>query len=168
MEVIEKLKVVELSQVSPPQGSGQKHLSLLPSSTLSTQTGEYKLYYIDGDSVSLTVTESTAQVFHQLVADNPKDTKEFHPLIPTLPTSPSLVALQVTILPYSGNSNGICLHHVAADGRSLAHFMKTRSSINKTGDLSSMASLLSYNRAVIKDPSALKKQIYMWCNFRVS
>ncbi|XXG87566.1 hypothetical protein AAC387_Pa11g2222 [Persea americana] len=212
MEVIQKLKVVELSRVSPPPGSVPEtslpltffdvfwlpippvqrlffyefsdpntitttHFlqSLLPNLKhslsltlrlfyplsanlrLSPQTGEYEIHYVDGDSVSLTVAESTAEIFHQLVADNPKDTRGFHPLVPNLPTSSSLLALQVTLFPKAGISIGICLYHVAADGRSLTHFMKSWSSINKTGDLSSVAPLPSYNRAVIKDPGALRK-----------
>ncbi|RWR93054.1 LOW QUALITY PROTEIN: ATP-NAD kinase-like domain-containing protein [Cinnamomum micranthum f. kanehirae] len=212
MEVIQKLKVVEVLRVSPPSGSVPEtslpltffdvfwmrippvqrlffyefsesntittaHFlqSLLPNLKhslsltlqlfyplsanlrLSPQTDEYEIHYVDGDSVSLTVAESTAEIFHQLVADKPKDTKGFHPLLPNLPTSSSLLASQVTLFPKAGISIGICFHHVAADGRSLTHFMKSWSSINKTGDLSSIAPLPSYNRAVIKDPGALKK-----------
>lgn len=122
---------------------------------LSPETGEHEPHYVD--SVSLTVAESAAEDFHRLVSNHPKDAKEFHPVVPNLPTSSSLLALQVTLFPNSGISIGICLHHVAADGRSLAHFMKSWSSINRTGHLSSISALPLYDRALIKDPNGLKK-----------
>ncbi|XP_058092130.1 phenolic glucoside malonyltransferase 1-like [Magnolia sinica] len=91
--------------------------------TYTSETGEPEIRYIDGDSISLTVAESNAD-FHHLVENYPKDITEFHPLIPQLDL-PSLLSLQVTIFPNSGISIGYSVAHVAADGSTLAHFMKS-------------------------------------------
>lgn len=110
---------------------------------------------MDGDSVSLTVAESDSD-FHRLVSNNPKKASEFHPLAPELLTS-ELLSLQVTLFPNSGVCIGVCLHHLAGDGRALAHFMKSWASISRTGNLSSVAPLPFLDRSVIDDPTGLKR-----------
>ncbi|XP_077213993.1 malonyl-coenzyme:anthocyanin 5-O-glucoside-6'''-O-malonyltransferase-like [Tasmannia lanceolata] len=109
--------------------------------TLSLQTSNHEIHYIDGDSVSLTVAESYSD-FYKLTTNHPRDVTEFHPLVPPLQTTPAteknpLVALQVTVFPNAGISIGMSIHHAAADGRSMAHFRKSWASICRSGgDLS--------------------------------
>ncbi|RWR78431.1 phenolic glucoside malonyltransferase 2-like protein [Cinnamomum micranthum f. kanehirae] len=122
---------------------------------LSSQTGEHEVLYVEGDSISFTVAESTAD-FHHLVGNHQKNAEELHPLVSHLPP-PSLLALQVTLFPNSGFCIGITLHHVVADGRSLAHFMKSWASIYRTGDVSSITTLPSFDRSLVKDVKGLKK-----------
>ncbi|RWR78432.1 phenolic glucoside malonyltransferase 2-like protein [Cinnamomum micranthum f. kanehirae] len=123
--------------------------------TFSSQTCEHEIRYVDGDSVSLTVAESPAD-FHHLVGNHPKEAEELHPLVSQLPTA-SLLALQVTLFPNSGFCIGIILHHAVADGRSLAHFMKSWASICRTGDASSITALPLFDRSLVEDVKGLKK-----------
>ncbi|KAJ8647075.1 hypothetical protein MRB53_000098 [Persea americana] len=122
---------------------------------LSPQTGEHEVRYVEGDSISFTVAESTAD-FHHLVGNQQKNAEELHPLVCQLPP-PSLLALQVTLFPKNGFCIGIALHHVVADGRSLAHFMKSWASIYRTGDVSSITTVPSFDRSLVKDVKGLKK-----------
>ncbi|XP_058092127.1 phenolic glucoside malonyltransferase 1-like [Magnolia sinica] len=124
-------------------------------SAMSPETGDHEIRYVDGDSVPLTIAESDAD-FHRLVQNHPRDIAEFYPLLSELQPS-SLVALQVTIFPNTGISIGISLHHVAADGRSLTHFIKSWSSICRTGDESLITSHPSYDRTVLADRDWLKR-----------
>ncbi|RWR93065.1 malonyl-coenzyme A:anthocyanin 3-O-glucoside-6''-O-malonyltransferase-like protein [Cinnamomum micranthum f. kanehirae] len=124
--------------------------------TLSPQTGFPDIHYIDGDSVSFSAVESAAD-FHHLVSNYPKDPAEFHTLVPSLPNSTALLSLQVTLFPNSGICIGFCLHHAAADGRSVNHFMKSWSTINRTGDMSLIAAVPIYDRDLVKDPNGLKR-----------
>ncbi|XP_058776843.1 coumaroyl-CoA:anthocyanidin 3-O-glucoside-6''-O-coumaroyltransferase 1-like [Vicia villosa] len=94
--------------------------------------------YLDGDSLSFTVSESSAD-FNLLISDS-QDAQNWHPLVPNLPpprTEPNgttvvpLMAIQVTVLPNSGFSICLTFKHVAADGKSLHHFMKYWASLSK-------------------------------------
>ncbi|KAJ8625780.1 hypothetical protein MRB53_034310 [Persea americana] len=124
--------------------------------TLSPKTGFPEIRYSDGDSVLLSVVES-ADDFHHLISNQPKDAAKFHNLAPNLPDSSALLSLQVTLFPYSGICIGYCLHHAVADGRSVTQFMKSWSSINRAGDVSLIATLPLYDRALVKDPPGLKR-----------
>lgn len=96
--------------------------------------------------------------FHLLASNEPVDVTQSHPLIPELPTFElNLISLKVTIFPNAGVCIGISVHHVAADGSSSTHFMKSWAAICKTGHVSSISSLPSCNRAVIQDPRGLKR-----------
>ncbi|TKY48818.1 Coumaroyl-CoA:anthocyanidin 3-O-glucoside-6''-O-coumaroyltransferase 1 [Spatholobus suberectus] len=124
--------------------------------------------YLDGDSLSFAVAESTAD-FTLLTSDSPQDVRNWHPLVPTL--SPPrveqdgtrvfpLMAIQVTILPNSGFSICLTFNHLAGDGKSLHHFVKFWASLCKTrGDMASLEASLplpSHERDRVKDPKGLK------------
>ncbi|BAT92240.1 hypothetical protein LR48_Vigan05g153300 [Vigna angularis] len=123
--------------------------------------------YLQGDSLSLTVAESTAD-FTLLTSDSPQDVRNWHPLVPTLP-SPRveqdgirvlpLMAIQVTLFPNSGFSICLTFNHLAGDGKSLHHFIKFWASLCKArGDLTSIEtslSLPSHQRDKVKDPKGL-------------
>ncbi|WRX14222.1 hypothetical protein QQP08_006709 [Theobroma cacao] len=98
------------------------------------------ILYTDGDCVSFTVAESSAD-FDRTVAYLARDVKELHPFVPQLQPSRvlnntrvlPLLALQVTVFPNSGICIGATFCHVAADGRSFNHFMKAWASILRSG-----------------------------------
>ncbi|KAG9450711.1 hypothetical protein H6P81_010676 [Aristolochia fimbriata] len=125
--------------------------------------GDGVIRYSDGDSVSLTVAESDAD-FAGLVANRPKEAKEFHSLVPPLlPESSSndmpLVAFQVTVFPGSGVAIGIVLNHVVADGKSSTDFMKSWASIaNANGDVSAVKSIPVFDRTLVGDLEGLKRR----------
>ncbi|KAK7335527.1 hypothetical protein VNO80_27421 [Phaseolus coccineus] len=124
--------------------------------------------YLHGDSLSFTVAESTAD-FTLLTSHSPQDVRNWHPLVPTLP-SPRveqdgvrvfpLMAIQVTVFPNSGFSICLTFNHLAGDGKSLHHFIKFWASLCKAkGDLASIQtslSLPSHERDKVKDPKGLK------------
>lgn len=79
--------------------------------------------YVEDDSVSFTVAESTAD-FTQLVTDSPQDVRNWHPLVPQLPSPLTsedgtrlfpLMAIQVTVFPNSGLSF-MCYVHPCCRG----------------------------------------------------
>ncbi|CAI0475931.1 unnamed protein product, partial [Linum tenue] len=84
-----------------------------------------RIFYSDGDSVSLTVAETGLQ-FDRVISDLPSDVELLHPLLPKLPpddrpnsegeTSSPLLAVKVTLFPNSGICIGFEFRHVAADG----------------------------------------------------
>ncbi|RDX61816.1 Coumaroyl-CoA:anthocyanidin 3-O-glucoside-6''-O-coumaroyltransferase 1, partial [Mucuna pruriens] len=124
--------------------------------------------YLDGDSLSFTVAESTAD-FTLLASHSPQDVRNWHPLVPTLP-SPHveqdgtrvfpLMVIQVTVLPNTGFSICLTFNHLAGDGKSLHHFIKFWASLCKArGDLASLEtslSLPSHERDRVKDPKGLQ------------
>ncbi|XP_077214094.1 anthocyanin 5-aromatic acyltransferase-like [Tasmannia lanceolata] len=121
----------------------------------SIETGEYSICYSDGDSISFSLAESDTD-FHHLASNHAQDVTEFDPFLPQLPTSDTqnlpLLALQVTIFPNSGISIGATLNHVAVDGCSIAHFMKSWASICRSGgDASIITSLPIYQRTLVKN-----------------
>ncbi|KAL2331757.1 hypothetical protein Fmac_019338 [Flemingia macrophylla] len=126
--------------------------------------------YLPGDSLSFTVAESAAD-FALLTSHSPQHIGNYHPLLPTLPPSRvendgtrvfPLMAIQVTVLPYSGFAISLTYNHLAADGNSLHHFVKFWASLCKTrGDvarasLEATFSLPSHERERVKDPNGLK------------
>ncbi|XP_058092132.1 phenolic glucoside malonyltransferase 1-like [Magnolia sinica] len=127
--------------------------------TYTSETGEPEIRYIDGDSISLTVAESDVD-FHRLVENYPKDVTEFHPLIPQLDL-PSLLSLQVTLFPNSSISIGYSVDHVAADGSTLAHFIKSWASICRSGDISSITSFPFYDRTVVGNLDSSKRSFFL-------
>ncbi|XWS27097.1 hypothetical protein CRYUN_Cryun26dG0087100 [Craigia yunnanensis] len=68
-----------------------------------------------------------------------------------------LMAIQVTIFPNVGISIGVAFCHVAADGKTLAHFMKSWASVHSSqGDLTCLNnSVPNFNWDLIKDPLGL-------------
>ncbi|KAK9284510.1 hypothetical protein L1049_023684 [Liquidambar formosana] len=139
------------------------------------------IQYTDGDSVPLTIAESTGNFIH-LFSNYPRDVREFHKFVPQLPMAfvwidtdveqIPLLALQVTIFPNSGICIGVTFSHVVADGKTFHHFMKSWASIFRSqGDLSCIdKSLPFYNRsAVVKDSEGLEalflKEWWTWTSF---
>ncbi|KAJ8647071.1 hypothetical protein MRB53_000094 [Persea americana] len=136
----------------------QRFYPLAGTLRLSPLTGEHEIHYTDGDSVPLTIVESDSD-FHELVADHPIDTAEFHPLVAELPTASGLISLQFTIFPNSGFSIGLTVLHVVADGSSAMQFMKYWASVCRLGHEASLMNspLPLYDRSLIQDPKGLKR-----------
>ncbi|KAI3440696.1 SPARK domain-containing protein [Psidium guajava] len=125
------------------------------------------ILYSDGDSLSLTAAQSSAD-FAELVSDEARDATLVHPLVPQLPPPRAsdgarvwpLMAIQATLFPNKGISIVVQFLHMAVDGRSFNHFMKSWASIHRSGgdptcadpdDLSPC-----HDRGVIKDPNRLE------------
>ncbi|KAL3721834.1 hypothetical protein ACJRO7_034213 [Eucalyptus globulus] len=125
------------------------------------------ILYTDGDLLSLIVADSAAD-FADLVSDEVHDATLIHPLVPQLPPPREsdgalmwpLMAIQVTLFPNKGICIGVQFLHVAADGRSFAHFMKSWASIYRSGGdpncIESDDLRPFHNRGVIKDPNELE------------
>ncbi|XP_059452653.1 malonyl-CoA:anthocyanidin 5-O-glucoside-6''-O-malonyltransferase-like [Corylus avellana] len=118
--------------------------------------------YIEGDSVSFTLAESSAD-FYNLSGNNCfVEAEEYHSLVPHLPTSheqATVLSLQVTIFSNCGFCIGITAHHAVLDGKSSTMFMKSWAHLCKHGGdgLSVVPELTpSYDRTVIKDPAGLE------------
>ncbi|KAE9599833.1 putative anthocyanin 6''-O-malonyltransferase [Lupinus albus] len=125
--------------------------------------------YINGDSLSFTVAESDDADFKALISDSPQDVRDWHPFVPSMPSHVveedgtrviPLMAIQVTVLPDSGFSLCLTFNHLAADGKSLHHFLKFWASLCKAkGNLASIQSSLPlpfHDRDKVKDPKGLK------------
>ncbi|XVE63641.1 hypothetical protein DITRI_Ditri07aG0036200 [Diplodiscus trichospermus] len=130
------------------------------------------ILYKEGDSVSFFVNESTAD-FNHLIDDHVRHFQEIQALVPELPPATTcdlssngsstgcmqkpLMAIQVTVFPNLGISIGVAHCHIAGDGRTLAHFMKSWASIHRSqGDMTCLNnSLPDFNRDSVKDPSGL-------------
>ncbi|KAK8597899.1 hypothetical protein V6N13_095293 [Hibiscus sabdariffa] len=97
------------------------------------------ILYTEGDSLSFLVNESAADFTH-LIGNHARHFQEFQALLPKLPPAvPSggkqktpLMAVQVTLFPNQGISVGISFCHVVGDGRTLAHFMKSWASLQRS------------------------------------
>ncbi|KAL5992245.1 hypothetical protein ACLOJK_013161 [Asimina triloba] len=126
---------------------------------LSHSDGNHEIRYVDGDSVSLTVAESDG-VFQRLAKKNdPIGATECRPFLPRL-TPPSLFALQFTVFPNAGIALGISIQHAVCDGRSLAHFMKSWSSICRNGnDDTSIIQPPFYDRTSLAEKDSIKRGI---------
>ncbi|XP_068641196.1 phenolic glucoside malonyltransferase 1-like [Aristolochia californica] len=130
---------------------------------------DHVIRYSDGDSVPITLTESQAD-FNHLVGSHLKDVVDLHPFAPELlslsPDEPDmkqqepLLAIQVTVFPFSGICIGITLHHAVADGSSATNFLRTWASICKAGgdDVSVANNLPLYDRALVGDLEELKRK----------
>lgn len=108
---------------------------IIPPNSLNTPP---YIRYLDEDSLSFTVAESSAD-FNILVSDS-QDAQNWHHLVPNLPPPRTeqdnirvipIMAIQVTVLPNSGLSICLSYNHLAADGKSLHHFMKFWASLSK-------------------------------------
>ncbi|KAJ4729914.1 putative Anthocyanin 5-aromatic acyltransferase [Melia azedarach] len=185
------VKVLDLSRVAPPPPPGSEiSLPRLKQSLALTlrhffpfaanlicppPPNEPYIFYKEGDSVPFTVAESDAD-FNHLITNHARDAEEFHSLVAKLPFAcvssdlthvVPVMAVQVTVFPNSGISIGVTFIHVAADGSSFNHFMKSWTSIYKSGggDLTSL-SLPYHNKDLIKDPDGLSSAfLKAWWNW---
>lgn len=133
------------------------------------------ILYKEGDSILVSVAESDSD-FNHLTANQARDNNAFrHSLVPKLPTASLLpeethvvptMAIQVTVFPNSGISIGIAFNHVAADGRSFNHFVKSWASMSIIHRLGSDEDLPCHNKDLVEDPDGLSS-IYLndWRNF---
>jgi hypothetical protein len=124
------------------------------------------IFYTQGDSIPLTIAESTA-IFDHLTGYHPRDVKDFSHLVPKFPLTQMpnetfvfpLLAIQVTLFPNSGICVAVTNRHVI-DGRIRSLFMKSWASIFKAGghDSSCLDNSLRpfYDRDVIKDPNGIE------------
>ncbi|KAA0026170.1 phenolic glucoside malonyltransferase 2 [Cucumis melo var. makuwa] len=81
-----------------------------------------------GDTVSLTVAESSDLDFLYLTGGGFRLEANYHRLVPTLSMAGDRVsarALQLTIFPNEGFSIGITTHHVVVGGNSSTSFVKS-------------------------------------------
>ncbi|KAK1567698.1 hypothetical protein Q3G72_015356 [Acer saccharum] len=102
------------------------------------------ILFNEGDAtVQVVVTESDADFNHLVVGNHARDVKTLQSLVPKLPfIRPSsssntthvvpVMAIQFTVFANSGFSVGVTSNHVAGDGRSINHFMKSWASIHKS------------------------------------
>ncbi|KAM3745147.1 hypothetical protein ACB098_06G104200 [Castanea mollissima] len=119
------------------------------------------ILYNNGDSIPLTIVESTNNFSH-LIGNHPRDIVELDHLVPKLPPIQisnetfvfPLLALKITIFPNSGICIGITNLHVV-DGWTSLNFIKLWASIVSAGGESIMTRLEKflpyYDRDVIKD-----------------
>ncbi|GMI97641.1 hypothetical protein like AT1G03940 [Hibiscus trionum] len=122
------------------------------------------IVYTEGDSVLFVVKETSAD-FDHLVGDHARDHEGFLALVPRKPPTietdgcrqEPAMAVQVTIFPNAGFSIGVGFSHNVADGRTLAHFMKSWASIHRCqGDLACVGNYLpSFDRGSVFDPIGL-------------
>ncbi|XVF44460.1 hypothetical protein PTKIN_Ptkin02bG0122600 [Pterospermum kingtungense] len=138
--------------------------------------GKPYIHYMECDFVNFTVAESTAD-FNNIVANYPRPIKLFHPFVAQL--SPArltedgirvlpIIAFQITVFPNTGICIGSTYCHVVGDGKSFMHFMRSRTSIYRSGgDLTCIEnSLPLMNKDVIKNPQGIEllllKQFWHW------
>ncbi|KAF7805882.1 coumaroyl-CoA:anthocyanidin 3-O-glucoside-6''-O-coumaroyltransferase 1-like [Senna tora] len=132
------------------------------------------ILYVDAQSsVPLTLAESSAD-FNYLIADYPRHVTDLHPLIPTLPPARvlddgsqayPLMAIQFTVFPGSGFSIGVIFRHVAADGKSFHHFMKSWASICRNRGTEEMQEIDAepiHDRVSVQDPDELEEFFLNW------
>ncbi|GMY24826.1 phenolic glucoside malonyltransferase 1-like [Fagus crenata] len=117
--------------------------------------------YKEGDAVSLTIAESSANNFYHLSSNNFVEAVEYHPFVPDLAISHEqapVLALQVTTFSNCGLCIGITTHHAVLDGKSSTMFMKSWAHLCKNALSSSLVPDLtpSFDRMVIKDLSRLE------------
>ncbi|XP_059452638.1 anthocyanin 5-aromatic acyltransferase-like [Corylus avellana] len=123
------------------------------------------IFYTHGDSIPLTIAESTADNFHHLAGHHPRDIKHFAHLVPNFPPTQitstdtfvfPLLSIQVTLFPNAGICVTVTTRHVI-DGRIRSLFMKSWASVSKArgGDDDSSCLRPFYDRDVIKDPNGV-------------
>ncbi|KAK3184254.1 hypothetical protein Dsin_031540 [Dipteronia sinensis] len=135
------------------------------------------ILFNEGDAaVKVVVTESDADFNHLVVGNHARDVKTLQSLVPKLPSiRPSsssnathvapVLAVQFTVFANSGFSVGVTSNHLAGDGRSINHFMKSWASIHKSQqkgqDLITTSSLsLPYcSKDIIEDSNVIASNI---------
>ncbi|KAL3829588.1 hypothetical protein ACJIZ3_018390 [Penstemon smallii] len=105
-----------------------------------------KIHYVPGDSVSVTIAESSNESsdhFNYLTGKSPRNADEFYNFVPDLPKAKlesdkgikviPLFSVQLTLFPDSGICAGFTNHHALGDASSIVGFLKAWSSIAKLG-----------------------------------
>ncbi|KAK6134765.1 hypothetical protein DH2020_031499 [Rehmannia glutinosa] len=126
--------------------------------------------YVAGDSVSLTIAESS-NGFDELVGNHARDADQFYDFVPEMPPvkldEPNykivpVIALQVTLFPDSGICIGFANHHSIGDASSIVGFIRAWASITQHGGDDEFiltkqgdSSLPIFDRSVIKDPNGI-------------
>ncbi|KAG0464507.1 hypothetical protein HPP92_020576 [Vanilla planifolia] len=120
MSPLHELKVVKKCSVSPATGKfGETcSITLHSASSASSSTILHCLQF--------------RQLLRALLL-TPCVAARFHPFLPFLPEK-AILSVQVTLFHNYGIANCTTLHHVAAEGSSYTHFMKTCVAISKLGD----------------------------------
>ncbi|XP_073112346.1 malonyl-coenzyme A:anthocyanin 3-O-glucoside-6''-O-malonyltransferase-like [Elaeis guineensis] len=118
----------------------------------------YEISYVDGDSVPFTVAEHDGD-FHDLSDAHACDVSKLLQLVPQLLKSQDaqpLLALQATVFPNRGIVIGVSVLHIACDGSSSMHFMKSWASACKSGgSMPVVAPPPLFDRTLIPDPRGL-------------
>ncbi|KVI00671.1 hypothetical protein Ccrd_021080 [Cynara cardunculus var. scolymus] len=131
---------------------------------------EPHIVYNKGDSVSLTIAESNANISH-LSGNHPRSITMLYSLLPKLPFPSKsrdthvvlvlpLLAIQITVFRDLGFSVGVTAQHAAADERTLDQFIKCWASVCKS--LLKKDSFFAFkpqpffDRTIILDPNSHK------------
>ncbi|KAG9151111.1 hypothetical protein Leryth_002692 [Lithospermum erythrorhizon] len=126
--------------------------------------------YNDGDSVSLTFSEScSVELFYDLAGNHARNCSEFRLLATERPppyvdasgsTISPLLTLQVTLFPETGICIGLNAHHVVVDGSSVRAFLQAWAYLSQLDEIStsSLPSELMplYDRSVMKETDELR------------
>ncbi|KAK6120613.1 hypothetical protein DH2020_045646 [Rehmannia glutinosa] len=120
-----------------------------------------------GDSVSLTIAESSSD-FNHLTGNHPRVSDEFYACVPQLPPAKHssndivfpVLALQITLFPDHGVCFGFTNHHAIGDASSIVRFIKAWASVNKFGHDAKLIDdklVPYYDRTAVEDPEGLDK-----------
>ncbi|KAM3301731.1 coumaroyl-CoA:anthocyanidin 3-O-glucoside-6''-O-coumaroyltransferase 1-like [Capsicum chacoense] len=153
----------------------QYYFPLVGNLIIPPQPSKPKITYTSGDSVTLTIKESTYDYYNHLLIHHQKGVQDFHQLVPHLPQigellhvdqelKYSLLAVQITIFPNCGVSIGFSKRHVVADERTSNNFLKTWAGIFRNG-LELYLPVLNKNlpycdRSIIRDTNGVEP--IMW------
>lgn len=109
---------------------------------------DFRIRYVDGDSVSITFSECRGDLSHYS-GNHARDGNVLKPLVPRLPSGGTCVdacgelccvapvfAVQVTVFPNRAICIGITNSHVVADGRTMFNFVFAWASIAKHVNIS--------------------------------
>lgn len=99
-----------------------------------------ELQFSTGDSVPVVFAEADDDLGY-LIGNGPRDADKFHHLLPELQPAVHaadarlipILAVLVTLFPNRGVSVGLTYHHVVGDGSTTVNFIKSWSSICRTG-----------------------------------
>ncbi|KAJ8568831.1 hypothetical protein K7X08_032462 [Anisodus acutangulus] len=157
----------------------QYYFPLAGNLIIPPQPNKPQISYTSGDSVALTIAESTTD-FNNLSGYHQKGVQDFHQLVPQLPhisdlvpvdqeSKYSLMAIQITIFPECGVSIGFSKRHVVADERTFNNFLKTWAAIFRNG-LELHLPVLNmnlpyYDKSVIYDTNVVEPILWkQWWN----
>ncbi|KAH7664617.1 Transferase protein [Dioscorea alata] len=118
--------------------------------------GKLEFRYKEGDSVPFTVVEYDGD-FDDVSGDHGRAVSKIRPLVSELREDlyedMPLLAVQVTVFPNKGFVIGVKISHIACDGRSFIHFVRSWAAVCRAE--SSAESLPSFDRTMFKFPEKL-------------